>query len=134
MKEVKYENLTKITNQKSTKIKNIDRKLKHKVYRNPKLIIKNKKSPDYYVEDINELWDINGLDRMSKALLENTLSKACIKKQTPNIVLIKRNTKLSITKLKKDLIYIFEKRKKFYIKQVMLFYDKDSLILYLKRK
>ena len=31
MKEVKYEDLTKITSQKSTEIKNIDRKLKHSI-------------------------------------------------------------------------------------------------------
>ena len=172
IKEVKYEDLTKITNQKSTEIKNIDRKLKHsidsegnihiecyfekmkkerineekkyrsilesklnhKVYRNPKPIIKNKKSPDYYVEDINELWDVKGIDGKSKNLIENIFGNICKTKLTSNAILVQRKTPFDINKLKSDVIHMFKNKKKTFVKQIMLFDDKDNLILYLKRK
>ena len=107
--------------------------LKHKVYRNPKPKGDGFRSADFIVENLNESWDVKGLDGKSKSLIENTLGNACKKRQAPYLMLHKRNTPKKIRTLKKELIYLFESNKKIYIKQVMLFDKNDKLILYLKR-
>lgn len=66
--------------------------LKHKVYRNPKPKGDGFRSADFIVENLNESWDVKGLDGKSKSLIENTLGNACKKRQAPYLMLHKRNT------------------------------------------
>ena len=103
------------------------------MFRNPKPFGDYHRSADYIVDGLNETWDVKGLDGDSKTLVENTLGSACKKKQTPNLMIHKRDTKQSMKKLKDELIYVFKNNKKSYVKQVMLFDKHNKLKLYLKR-
>ena len=112
----------------------LESNLGHNVYRNPKPRSNYNKSADFYVKDSKETWDVKGIDGASKNIMENILSTACKKKQTQNLILHKRKTKYDIEILKNQLIDLFDKGKKTYIKKVMLFDENNILVLYLKRE
>ena len=111
----------------------LESKLLHKVYRNPKTYGDFNKTPDYWVEGIEQLWDLKGIDGNSNNVIDNILHNASRNFQTPNIVLLQRETEHSIVELEKQLKYIFENEYKKKIKQVMLFDKNDNLIAYYKR-
>lgn len=113
--------------------KKIEEKTGYKVYLNPKTHTQNKKTPDFWIEDINELWDLKGIDGDSESIIDNILSKACKKKQTPNLILKQRETALNNNELNKQLKFIFDKNYKKYIKQVVLIDKKYNIIAYYKR-
>ena len=112
----------------------LESKLNCEVFRNPKPYEKNKKSPDYYVSGLHELWDVKGIDGNSNNIIENILGKACKRKQTPFLIIHKRKTTKETDSLKEELISLFKVGKKDYVKKVMLFDENDELILYLTRQ
>ena len=67
-------------------------------------------------------------------VIENIFGNICETKQTSNAIIVQRKTPFDINKLKSDVIHMFKNKKKTFVKQIMLFDDKDNLILYLKRK
>lgn len=105
----------------------------YKVYLNPKTHSDGYKSPDFWIEDINELWDLKGIDGNSKNVIDNILHNASEKFQTPNIILKQRKTTYEIDYLKEKLKNIFEKKQRQKIKQVILFDKNDNIIVYYKR-
>ena len=103
----------------------------YKTYLNPKTKTQNVRTPDFWIEDIKELWDIKGIDGEAKDIINNILHKAS--KQTHNIILKQRKTSYSIDYLKEELTNIFVNNKRKKIKQVILLDKYDNVITYYKR-
>ena len=103
----------------------------YKTYLNPKTKTQNVRTPDFWIEDIKELWDIKGIDGEAKDIINNILHKAS--KQTHNIILKQRKTSYSIDYLKEELTNIFVNNKRKKIKQVILLDKYDNVIKYYKR-
>ena len=68
-----------------------------KVYLNPERK-NNGRAPDYWIEDIDELWDLKCLDGNGNDTIERALREA--KNQTENIILKPRNSKFTIKEIK----------------------------------
>lgn len=113
--------------------KKIEEKTGYKVYLNPKTYTQNKRTPDYWIEDTSELWDLKGIDGDSEKVIDNILNKACKKKQTANLILKRRNTLLDSEEIKRQLKVIFDNNYKKYIKQVVLIDEHYNIIAYYKR-
>lgn len=103
----------------------------YKTYLNPKTHTQNVKTPDYWIEDIDELWDLRNIDGESPNIIDNILNKKS--KQTYNLVLKKGNTPYNIDYLKEKIKYAFDNNQRTKIKQVILLDDSDNVILYYKR-
>ncbi|HAV90194.1 MAG TPA: hypothetical protein DCW44_02835 [Eubacterium sp.] len=129
-----FEENKKITNEiKYQKI--LERYLNEEVSLNPKARgIDGKRFSDYWIKKKSKAWDLKTLDGESTEIIDNVLGKACKKKQAPNIVMHVGECPHSNNYLKEKLIETFEKGKRPYVKEVMLFSKKDNLLLHLKRK
>lgn len=103
----------------------------YKTYLNPKTHTQNVKTPDYWIEDIDELWDLRNIDGESPNIIDNILNKKS--KQTYNLILKKGNTPYDIDYLKEKIKYAFDNNQRTKIKQVILLDDSDNVILYYKR-
>lgn len=105
----------------------------YEVYLNPKPYEKKKRSPDFWIENTKELWDLKGIDGDSEIVIDNILHNASRKFQTSNLILKQRKTSYKTEDLKEQLKYIFDNNYKKKIKQVILL-DKDcNVITYYKR-
>ncbi len=102
------------------------------VYLNPKTFTSGVRTPDYWIKETNELWDLKCIDGNSKGIIDSIFHKC--KNQTNNVILKKRKTSLSSITIVNEIKRIFDKNKRTYIKQVMFFDENENLILYLKRK
>ncbi|HAB67271.1 MAG TPA: hypothetical protein DCE23_07880 [Firmicutes bacterium] len=105
----------------------------YEVYLNPKTHSDGYKSPDFWIEDIKELWDLKGIDGNSKNIIDNILHNASEKNQTPNLILKQRKTSYEIDRLKEKLKNIFEKNQRQKIKKVILLDKENNVIVYYKR-
>lgn len=105
----------------------------YKVYLNPKTHTQNKKTPDFWIEDTNELWDLKGIDGNAKEIIDNILNKACKSMQAENLILKQRDTSHEIEYLKSKLKYVFDNNHRKKIKQVILLDRNNDVIAYYKR-
>lgn len=106
----------------------------YKVYLNPKTRSNGYRSPDFWIEDTNELWDLKGIDGNSEKVIDNILHTASDKKfQTSNLILKQRKTFHEIGYLKEKIKEIFDKNQRQKIKQVILLDNEDNVIVYYKR-
>lgn len=105
----------------------------YKVYLNPKTYTQNKKTPDFWIKDTNELWDLKGIDGNAKEIIDNILNKACKSMQSENLILKQRDTIHEIEYLKSKLKYVFDNNHRKKIKQVILFDRNNNVIVYYKR-
>lgn len=105
----------------------------YKVYLNPKTHSDGYKTPDFWIEDTEELWDLKGIDGNSKNVIDNILHNASDKFQTSNLILKQRKTSYETDYLKEKIKEIFEKNQRQKIKQVILLDKNSNVIVYYKR-
>lgn len=103
----------------------------YKVYLNPKTHTNDIRTPDFWIKDTNELWDLKGIDGSAKNIIDNIFKRSS--SQTYNLILKKRNTPYDITFLKEKIKYIYDKNYRKKIKKIILFDEDNNLILYYKR-
>ena len=122
-----------ITNERKYQ-KILEKYLNKEVALNPKARgVNNKKFFDYWLVKEKIAWDLKTLDGNSKNIIDNVLNKSCKKRQAQRIVMNMGKTSHTTEYLKSKIIEIFNKGKRPYIKEIMLFDKNDSLILHLKR-
>ena len=109
----------------------IERYTGYKTYLNPKTYTQYIKTPDFWLEDVDELWDLKGIDGNAKDIVNNILHKAS--KQTYNVILKQRDTLHSIKYLDNRLEEIFKNNKRKGIRKVILIDRNDNIIRFYKR-
>ena len=112
-------------------LKIIESKTGYTVYLIPKSKIQNVKTPDFWIKELNEVWDLKCVYGNGKNRINNIFYKS--KQQTENIIIKIENMYLDCKRIKKDIINIFENNKHKSIKKVILVDFKNELVLYYKR-
>ena len=122
-----------ITNEKKYQ-KILEKYLNKEVALNPKARgVNNRKFFDYWLIKEKIAWDLKTLDGKSEDIIDNVLNKSCKKKQAQRIIINMGKTSHTAEYLRSKIIEIFNKGKRPYIKEIMLFDKNDELVLHLKR-
>ncbi len=103
----------------------------YETYLNPKTKTQNIRTPDFWLKDIEQLWDLKKINGNKNSTIENLFKTA--KGQTENIILKPNKTKLTKAEIKRQVNEIFENDYKKYIKQVVLLDKENNIVLYYKR-
>lgn len=116
--EIKYQSL-------------IEQKTGYSVYLNPKAKEQKIRTADFWIKDIDELWDLKGIDGNKPKTIDTIFKNA--KGQTENLILKQRKTDFSTEEIKEKIDIIFENNWRKHIKQVVLVDKEDNIVLYYKR-
>ena len=90
----------------------------YKIYLNPKTKEQGVRTPDYWFEDTNELWDLKYINGNNRSTIDAILRKS--KNQSNNIILVPNKTKMSIDTIANILQSVINKHQRMNIKKIIL--------------
>ena len=102
------------------------------VYLVPQVKTNGVRTPDYWVERINQYWDLKMIDGNYKDIIDRIMKRS---KQQTSCLLIRINKSiLSVQYLREYIISKFKRYERMHIKEIILINNKSKLIVHVKRK